>query len=326
MRFHQGKKPCTPSPVLDNTKSPSVQGASQLASKVRLQSHEQPRRMAWQQSDAVQTSLTAYGTKSAKDTPFYDALCGSGITAKMAARGGASMVTTHSLAYFRMQGLSYGRLSPDLRRQCTDAGTRRLGTTNDRTYLRDKTGNRRFWPVKCFGVIWNAKSGMLMVDLEGLKRDRAQLWAEASVIEAAGEGRFLPEELWSAAKVQQRSREELDPWEDLIAIALAKKIEKGKDFDGKFAKASDAFGRAEWRVSSDWILTDILHLSTDRQNSFHAKTVAAIMRRLGWTRPDKVMRIAKGSPCHGYVKPASPIEIIPDDHVEILPPVGIRRI
>ena len=37
---------------------------------------------------------------------IYDALCGTGITAKMAARGGASMVTTHSLAYFRMQGLS----------------------------------------------------------------------------------------------------------------------------------------------------------------------------------------------------------------------------
>jgi predicted TIM-barrel enzyme len=37
---------------------------------------------------------------------IYDALCGSGITAKMAARGGANMVTTHSLAYFRMQGMS----------------------------------------------------------------------------------------------------------------------------------------------------------------------------------------------------------------------------
>ena len=37
---------------------------------------------------------------------IYDALCGSGITAKMAARGGADFVTTHSLAYFRMQGLS----------------------------------------------------------------------------------------------------------------------------------------------------------------------------------------------------------------------------
>lgn len=37
---------------------------------------------------------------------IYDALCGTGITAKMAARGGADMVTTHDLAYFRMQGLS----------------------------------------------------------------------------------------------------------------------------------------------------------------------------------------------------------------------------
>lgn len=36
----------------------------------------------------------------------YDALCGTGITAKMAARGGADWVTTHILAYFRMQGLS----------------------------------------------------------------------------------------------------------------------------------------------------------------------------------------------------------------------------
>jgi predicted TIM-barrel enzyme len=38
--------------------------------------------------------------------PVYDALCGSGITAKMAARGGADMVTAHCLAYFRMQGMS----------------------------------------------------------------------------------------------------------------------------------------------------------------------------------------------------------------------------
>ncbi len=37
---------------------------------------------------------------------IFDALCGTGITAKIAARGGASMVTTHALAYFRMQGMS----------------------------------------------------------------------------------------------------------------------------------------------------------------------------------------------------------------------------
>ncbi len=38
--------------------------------------------------------------------PIYDALCGTGITAKTAARGGADLVTTFNLAHFRMQGLS----------------------------------------------------------------------------------------------------------------------------------------------------------------------------------------------------------------------------
>lgn len=37
---------------------------------------------------------------------IYDALCGSGITAKFAARGGADLISTFSLAYYRMQGLS----------------------------------------------------------------------------------------------------------------------------------------------------------------------------------------------------------------------------
>src|SRR4029078_1410991 len=38
--------------------------------------------------------------------PIYDALCGSGITAKMDARGGADMATTHCFVYFRMKGMS----------------------------------------------------------------------------------------------------------------------------------------------------------------------------------------------------------------------------
>ena len=37
---------------------------------------------------------------------IYDALCGSGITAKFAARGGADLITTFNLAHYRMQGLS----------------------------------------------------------------------------------------------------------------------------------------------------------------------------------------------------------------------------
>lgn len=53
-----------------------------------------------------ETIVNRLRAERAAGRAIYDALCGSGITAKMAARGGADFVTTHSLAYFRMQGLS----------------------------------------------------------------------------------------------------------------------------------------------------------------------------------------------------------------------------
>ena len=37
---------------------------------------------------------------------IYDALCGTGITAKMSALGGADLITTFNIAHYRMQGLS----------------------------------------------------------------------------------------------------------------------------------------------------------------------------------------------------------------------------
>jgi predicted TIM-barrel enzyme len=48
------------------------------------------------------TIVSRLRAERAAGRAIYDALCGSGITAKMAARGGAHLVTTHSLAYFRM--------------------------------------------------------------------------------------------------------------------------------------------------------------------------------------------------------------------------------
>lgn len=45
-----------------------------------------------------------------------------------------------------------------------------FGTTNEDEYLRDKTGNRRYWPVKI--------TAGRMIDTEGLRRDMPQIWAE----------------------------------------------------------------------------------------------------------------------------------------------------
>ncbi len=47
------------------------------------------------------------------------------------------------------------------------------GTTNEDKYLRDKTGNRRFWPIKC---------GPGQIDVAWVAANRDQLWAETRAI------------------------------------------------------------------------------------------------------------------------------------------------
>lgn len=84
------------------------------------------------------------------------------------------------------------------------------GTTNDNGYLRDATGARRFWPIKC---------GEIRLDL--LRAQREQLFAEAVA-------RFKKGEAWwdmpvAATKEAQEDRRHADPWEESIAAYVALK-------------------------------------------------------------------------------------------------------
>ena len=50
------------------------------------------------------------------------------------------------------------------------------------------------------------------IDIEALRRDRDQLWAEAAEGEAEGKPLILPKELWGEASVAQDERRQHDPW------------------------------------------------------------------------------------------------------------------
>lgn len=94
--------------------------------------------------------------------------------------------------------VAYGRRTSRFPRQCVF-----IGTTNDREFLRDKTGNRRFWPIDV-GVQNNSKS--VFDDLNQYEID--QVWAEAVELWRAGEKLYLTGEEEKEAKRQQEEHSE----------------------------------------------------------------------------------------------------------------------
>jgi predicted P-loop ATPase len=143
--------------------------------------------------------------------------------------------------------LSYGKRVSDVPRQFV-----LVGTVNDSAYLRDTTGNRRFWPVRVGPV-----------DLEALRADRNQLWAEASHYEAQGERLELPPELWAEAAAEQEQRLLADPWQERLEPI----------FDGRLG-----------HVAIDDLWT-FLNVKGDRQNGSIGRRLSGIMtRRLGYEK------------------------------------------
>ena len=100
--------------------------------------------------------------------------------------------------------LAYDRIVSEIPRQNIV-----VGTTNSSEYLRDTSGNRRFWPVKS-----------KRFDIAALKRDRDQLWAEAAAREATRASIRLPPELWKLAAEEQAQRLTDDPYLDTLQHAL----------------------------------------------------------------------------------------------------------
>ena len=141
----------------------------------------------------------------------------------------------------------YGRRLIEQPRRCVFAGT-----VNSGEYLRDETGNRRFWPVRCS-----------VARLDDLNRDRDQLWAEAVYRFRQGETWWLDEPgLIEDAKQEQAERLQGDPWQEAIE---------------EFLSGHDDVSIAE-------ILTDCLKKETNRWERKDEMRVGATLRALGWER------------------------------------------
>jgi predicted P-loop ATPase len=127
---------------------------------------------------------------------------------------------------------SFGRRVTPHPRQCIFIGT----TNSENGYLRDITGNRRFWNIKVTGVS-TRHSWEITQDLVD------QIWAEVKVI-SEKEDLFLPPELETYAKQEQNSAMELDEREGLVAEYLDTLLPENWD-------SMDAFDRRNYIRDKD---------------------------------------------------------------------------
>lgn len=160
----------------------------------------------------------------------------------------------------------YGKRASDVPRQQVFAGT-----TNKYVYLKDETGNRRYWPVRA-----------IEINLDGLRAARDQLWAEAVAAFKDGEAWWETPTDVEMFRAEQESRFINDAYTDEIAKGL--------------------LGRKQ--VTMTEILGDILKLDIAKWTMPEQQRVGRSMTQLAWVRK-------RGSGVGGtkrewmYVKPES---------------------
>ena len=106
--------------------------------------------------------------------------------------------------------VAYGTVVESHPRQCIICGT-----SNSQHFLRDVTGNRRFWPVQVTGECEKHPWNMDKILIE-------QLWAEALVLYNAGEELILKGDDAEAAAEKQQEALENDDREGLVRAYLDK--------------------------------------------------------------------------------------------------------
>lgn len=108
---------------------------------------------------------------------------------------------------------AYGKRTMPYPRRCVF-----FGTTNDSEFLRDRTGNRRFWPIDV-GIVKPTKS--VFQDLKG---EVDQIYAEAFVRWQLSEPLYLSGEIEDMAKERQEAHRESSAKEGIIQAFVSRDV------------------------------------------------------------------------------------------------------
>lgn len=178
--------------------------------------------------------------------------------------------------------VAYGRRVEEFLRQCVF-----FGTTNNRDFLRDPTGNRRFWPVD---VHETTPAKDIAQDLN--EYEIGQIWAEAVSLYRAGEPLYLSAELEQLAYNVQADHVEVDERAGLIQRYLDTKLPLNWNEMGIFERRAYLAGGDELqplgtvmrvKACAAEIWCECLGGKQETMNRFNTKDIHDIMRTLpGW--------------------------------------------
>jgi putative DNA primase/helicase len=151
---------------------------------------------------------------------------------------------------------AYARTAQDFPRQCIFIGT--INPEHGRGYLKDPTGNRRYWPLKVEDV-----------DFLKLRQDMDQIWAEALQVYKSGKCKLYLEtkELQDFANKEAEERFEEDPMEEII---------------GNYLEAKNV----EYITTTD-IMQNCLMMPVSKLDKFFGMRLACAMNRIGYRNRTK---------------------------------------
>lgn len=196
----------------------------------------------------------------------------------------------------------YGRRTRNYPRRCVF-----FGTTNDTEFLKDKTGNRRFWPIDV-GIIKPIKN-----IFRELINEVDQIWAEAYIYWQLGEQLYLSGEAETISREEQESHRESSAKEGVIKEFIERPLPLDWDkrdlaarriyWSGEFGKGASTETIARDRVCAAEIWCECFMSEIRFMKRADSVEITNILSGIkGWQKHNSTMRFNIYGHQKGFIK------------------------